>query len=95
MNDGQITIDLFELCQSKNSQRLKEEFLDAIDKDIELDAKDVDVIPSIILQTMLAASKQWRIGQKTISISNLTDAVCRDIHMLGLEKEPLFAEVMK
>ena len=95
MDGEKVTIGLLDICNSKNPQMLKSKILETPGQDIELDATDIDFIPTLVLQTMLAASKQWQADNKHVSTINLKSSVIKDIQMLGLENSPLFAEVAK
>ena len=95
MDGEKVTIDLLDICNSKDPQMLKSKILETPDQDIELDATDVDFIPTLVLQTMLAASRQWQADNKNVSATNLASSVIKDIQMLGLDNSPLFAEAAK
>lgn len=93
MTSEPSTISLAPLCRDGDVKKLFEQLTAAKSQPITLDAEDVTTMPSLLLQGILAAEREWQSEDIAFEVINMSDACCQTLTLLGLEDDHFSSEV--
>lgn len=90
-----VSIPLLPACKDGGIAELCENLKDAQQHPIVLDATDLgDVIPSLLLQTILSAERDWQSRDIEFAIANLSDESHETLTLLGLNENHFNSKVV-
>ncbi|MEP5760905.1 MAG: STAS domain-containing protein [Litoreibacter sp.] len=86
-------ISLAPLLRAGGVKQLFEQLVAARTHPITIDANEVDMMPSLVFQTLLAAEREWQAEHIPFTLINMSEAFCQTLSLLGLDNDHFSSEV--